>query len=74
MSEVPIVKYNKGAPTLPDYIQFMEGKFLVPIGIEEIHILDSIFVQLDIIFVKESHYKTSLKEVNPIDWELGIQW
>ena len=74
MSEVPILKYNKGAPQLPDYIHFMKAHSLVPIGIEEIHILDSMLVQVDVLFVKENHYKSSLKEVNPIGWNLGIEW
>ena len=74
LSEVPIVKYNKGAPSMPDYINFMKDKQMVPIGIEEIHILDSMLVQVDILFVKESHYKKSLNQVNPIGWQLNIDW
>ena len=74
MSEVPVVKYNKGAPLMPDYIYFMKSHGMIPIGIEEIHILDSMLVQLDVLFVKEDHYKMSLEQVNPISWELNIDW
>ena len=74
MSEIPIVKYNHGAPLLPEYINFMKSRRMVPIGIEEIHILDSLLVQIDVIFVKEDHYKSSLKQVNPIGWKLAVEW
>ena len=63
MSEVPIVKYNKGAPPMPDYIYFMKCHGMVPVGIEEIQVQDNILVQIDILFVKKS-----LKTVNPIGW------
>ena len=74
MSEVPIVQYNEGAPSLPEYISFMKSHSLVPVGIEEIHILDSILVQIDIVFVKEISVKRYLKPVNPIGWSLNINW
>ncbi len=54
LTEVPIIEYNKGAPKLNDYIDVMRDHYLVPVGIEEVHIIDNTLVQLDIVFIKKS--------------------
>lgn len=51
LCEIPIVKYNTNAPRFDAYIDFFSSQGFVPIGPEEIHIVDKIFIQIDIIFV-----------------------
>ncbi len=54
LSEAPIIEYNKGAPKLYEYIDMMRHFSFVPVGIEDIHIIDHTLVQIDIIFIKKS--------------------
>ena len=53
LTETPIIAYNKGAPMLNEYIEILKQHLLVPVGIEEIHILDNTLVQMDIVFIKK---------------------
>jgi len=60
MSEVPSSKYNSGAPSHDDYINTFYELGFVPVGVEEIHISNNVFVQLDIVCVR-ANLKKMLK-------------
>lgn len=70
--ELPILDYNSGAPKLPECIDLMRQRSFLPIGVEEIHIMQSIFVQLDVVFVKENILGSLFEPVNPIGWSLSL--
>ena len=53
LTEVPIIEYNQGAPKLHQYIDTLSYHSLVPIGVQEIHILDNTLIQIDIVFIKK---------------------
>lgn len=51
--ECPIVKYNQGAPNIQEYLDYVFKLGFVPIQVIEIHILNNVFVQIDIAFVSK---------------------
>lgn len=54
ISEISILSYNKGAPVFSDYISFMDKLDFLPIGIDEIHFIDNMLIQMDIVFMRTS--------------------
>ena len=54
LTETPIIEYNKGAPKLHEYIDTLFDYSLVPIRVEEIHIIDNTLIQIDIIFLRKN--------------------
>lgn len=70
--ELPIVDYNSGSPRLPECVDFMKGESYLPIGIEEIHIMRNILVQLDVVFAKREILGSLLKPVNPVPWAINV--
>jgi FkbM family methyltransferase len=55
--ECPIISYNTGAPTLSDYIEYLDKINYLPLEITEIHYLDKILVQVDIVFLKKNIFQ-----------------
>ena len=51
--ECPIINYNKGAPQINDYLDYFRGNKFVPLDILEVHKMENILVQVDIIFAKD---------------------
>ena len=51
--ECPIISYNNGAPNLNEYINYLNSIDFLPIDACEIHHIDKVFVQIDIIFLKK---------------------
>jgi len=58
--ECPIVDYNKKAPNLKDYINYLNKINFVPYDICEIHYIDKVVVQIDILFLKKGILKKLL--------------
>lgn len=57
--EMPIIKYNEGAPNIQDYLDFFKAKDFVPIEVVEINRAEGIILQLDMLFMKHAakiHY------------------
>ena len=52
--EMPILPYNKGAPLFNDYMNYLTSLDYIPVGPEEFHFADNMFVQLDIAFLKKN--------------------
>jgi len=58
--ECPIVRYNHNAPNLSEYINYMNKIKYLPYDICEIHYIDKVLVQIDIIFLKKNIFKKYL--------------
>lgn len=51
-TECPFICYNSNAPTLNEYIDFFRFYKMLPIGIFEVHHMDAIVIQIDVLFIK----------------------
>ena len=51
-TECPIIRYNEGAPSISEYLEFFRSKNFIPIDIFEIHRAENILLQIDIMFVR----------------------
>jgi FkbM family methyltransferase len=51
-TECPIICYNKGAPSIQDYINYFKKKEFIPITIFEIHRIEETLMQIDIMFMR----------------------
>ena len=60
--ECPIISYNEGAPTFTDYIENLNKLDYLPFDITEVHYLDKVLVQIDIIFLKKNIFQKIYKE------------
>jgi FkbM family methyltransferase len=49
--ECPIISYNKGAPNFNQYIEYLNSINYLPFDVSEIHRINNIFVQVDILFL-----------------------
>lgn len=52
LTELPLLPYNKGAPSTDDYINNLKDLGFVPLVLTEQHHIDSILVQIDMLFIK----------------------
>jgi FkbM family methyltransferase len=50
--ECPIVNYNQGAPNIYEYINFFLVNDYIPIDCYELHKLENVLIQLDILFMR----------------------
>lgn len=60
--ECPIISYNIGAPKLDDYIEYLDKINYLPLEVTEIHHLDKVLVQVDIIFLNKNIFQKIYKE------------
>ena len=51
--EMPIVEYNKGAPTFDIYMNKFSNMGFVPVGIDQDHFSNGVFIQIDMVFIKK---------------------
>ena len=51
--ECPIVEYNLNAPSLKEYIDHLNSINFVPYDICEIHKIDNILIQIDVLFIRK---------------------
>ena len=69
--ECPVISYNQGAPSFNYYIEYLNKINFLPLDITEVHHLDKVLVQVDIIFLKKEIFnkiyneKKILKIFNP---------
>ena len=52
--ECPIIEYNFGSPNLDQYIKYLDSIDFIPYDICEVHYIDKMLVQIDILFIKKS--------------------
>lgn len=62
--ECPIICYNKGAPTMQDYLDYMRSQNFMPIDLLEIHRAEDTLLQVDIMFINITT-KTRIYGQNP---------
>lgn len=55
--ECPIIEYNKGAPKITQYLEFMKSCRFIPHDIFEVHRAEGVLLQIDIMFVQEKTHK-----------------
>lgn len=55
--ECPVIEYNKGAPKITQYLEFMKGHRFIPFDIFEIHRAEGVLLQIDIMFIQENTHK-----------------
>ena len=60
--ECPIISYNSGAPTLNDYIKYLDSINYLPFEITEMHYLDKVLAQIDIAFLKKNIFQKIYKD------------
>lgn len=51
--ECPIIEFNKGAPKITQYLEYMKSFRFIPYDIFEIHKAENVLLQIDIMFVHE---------------------
>ncbi len=56
--ECPIIKYNEGAPSIVQYIDYLNSIEYLPFDISEVHYIDNVLVQVDIIFLKKKLFRS----------------
>jgi len=66
--ECPIIEYNLGSPNLDQYIKYLGSINFIPYDICEVHYIDKILVQIDILFIKMSTFN----KVHPEKKNLNI--
>ena len=49
--ECPIIRYNLGAPTMQDYLDYMRSQQFIPTDILEVHRNEETLLQVDIMFI-----------------------
>ena len=52
--ECPIIEYNLRAPNLNDYIKYLDSINFVPYDLCEVHKIDGVLIQIDVLFIKKS--------------------
>lgn len=51
--EIPLVRYNGGAPSFDEYMEYISSIDFLPVGLFEIHISHGVLVQVDILFMSQ---------------------
>lgn len=52
--ELPIIVYNQGAPLISDYLERLRDLGFIPAAVLEQHIIESVLVQIDVMFVNKN--------------------
>lgn len=66
--ECPIIDYNKNSPSLTEYINYLNLIGYIPTDICEVHRIDEVLIQIDILFIKKSEFN----KINSKDKILNI--
>lgn len=53
LTECPIVSYNKGAPSINDYLEYFKSKDFIPVGMFEEHVVEDTLIQIDVLFMRK---------------------
>jgi FkbM family methyltransferase len=65
IAELPISQLNPGAPSICEFLDYMEKKNFTPIKITEIHQLLGVVVQIDIAFLHDLEFEKIMGHRNP---------
>lgn len=53
LTEMPIMKYNDGAPNMHEYLEYFDKMGFYPMNVEQTHFIDNLLVQIDIVFLRK---------------------
>lgn len=59
--ECPIVEYNLNSPNLSVYIKYLNSINFIPFDVCEIHRINNVLIQIDILFIKKNIFKQIYK-------------
>lgn len=54
--ETPIIEYNLNSPNLNECINYLKSINFVPLDICEVHYMDKILIQIDILYINKSKF------------------
>jgi FkbM family methyltransferase len=54
--ETPIIEYNLNSPSLNECVDYLRSIDFVPFDICEVHYMDKILIQIDILYIKKSKF------------------
>ena len=54
--ECPIIEYNLMSPNLNEYIKYLNSIGFVPYDVCEVHKIDNVLIQIDVLFVRKSFF------------------
>ena len=54
--ETPIIEYNMGSPNLSENVKYLNSIGYIPYDICEVHYIDEMLVQIDILYIKKSKF------------------
>lgn len=66
--ECPIIRYNSGAPSMDHYLNYFKANNFVPFDVMEIHRMENVLVQIDILFVRsdfKNHFFGQTEMIRP---------
>ena len=52
--ECPVIEYNKNSPYFKEYIDFMNTINFIPYDLVEVHKMDNVLIQIEVLFIKKS--------------------
>lgn len=64
ITECPIIEYNKGAPKINQYLEYLGDRGFIPVELLEAHKMEGVLVQVDIVFMKAA-FKDKFIGPNP---------
>jgi hypothetical protein len=56
-------QYNEGCPSFCEYIQYMNSIGFVPFDISELHYIQNMTFQIDIVFIRERTYSKQVQSL-----------
>lgn len=57
--EIPIPEFNKGAPRISEYLDYMKMQNFIPIELLEVHKASDVIIQIDIAFARKDKWAES---------------
>ena len=54
--ETPIIEYNLNSPNLNECVNYLKSINFVPLDICEVHYMDKVLIQVDILYINKSKF------------------
>ena len=54
--ETPIIEYNLNSPNLNECVNYLKSISFVPLDICEVHYMDKVLIQVDILYINKSKF------------------
>jgi FkbM family methyltransferase len=71
--EIPVLRYNLGAPTFNEYIDFFLNLNFLPWRISEVHTRKNLVIQIDVVFLSKGEFdkKLNLDQALKVYFDMG---